>query len=66
MEWVATKVSDYKDKLKGLVTGDQIEKKCIEVQYNDTQFTQWVDQLVPQDDKYAGLKEYEWNDTITK
>lgn len=55
----------YSEKLKGLVNRHQIGRRCIDLKFNATAMEEWVKQLTTTDSKVQGVKEFEWNDTIT-
>lgn len=52
--------------LKGIVSQAQIERKCVELEFSEEKLQDWVDSLKSNDKRVVGLKEYEWNDTVTK
>jgi len=70
-------VAKYKDTLKGLCSVStliilfihfqekQIMQKCLNLDFDHEKLEDWV-QSLQVDKKVAGLKEYEWNDTITR
>jgi len=47
LEWVAAKVTEFKGQLKKLVTEEQLERKCIELNFDDEKFDAWVKDLLP-------------------
>jgi len=57
-------VQNNEDKLKGVVNKAAIERKCIELEFNDKAFEDWVDSLSFKDTR--GLADLEWNETVTK
>ena len=44
----------------------KIERKCVELEFSEENLQEWVDSLKSNDKRVVGLKEYEWNDTVTK
>ena len=65
-EYLKNKVEDLSPKLEGVVTGDQIQKKCIEMDFDDDKIELWAKSLIQNDKRVKGLKEFEWNATLTK
>jgi len=47
------------------VTKEQIESKCIALDFNAEKFEEWVASLQP-DAKFEGIQVYCWNETKTK
>lgn len=42
-----------------------IRNKCIELEFDEDRFDDWVSSITNTDKRVAGLKEYEWNTTVT-
>lgn len=66
IEYIDSKIEECKDSLAGVVTASQIEKKIIDLDFDGDKFDDWAKTLMPSDKKYAGVKEFEWNNTTTK
>lgn len=50
--------------MKGIVDTDAIERKCIELEFEDKKVDEWVNSLLFTD--VRGLADLEWNETVTK
>lgn len=66
LKYLERKYSECKDLLKGIVNETQIKQKCIDLEFKDEDFDHWVSTLATTDSRVAGVKECEWNDTVTK
>lgn len=66
MKYLDERYEETRDQLKGIVTEIQIKNKCISLDFDDDKFYEWVKSLTQQDKRVAGLKDFEWNDTVTK
>lgn len=50
--------------MKGIVDDSAIERKCIELEFDDKKIDDWVASLLFTD--VRGLADLEWNETVTK
>jgi hypothetical protein len=66
LEYIEKRYQETKNKLKGIVTETQIKNKCINLDFDDEKFNNWVSSLVQTDKRVVGLPGYDWNDTVTK
>lgn len=64
--YLGRKYAGCKEQLKGIVNETQIKQKCIDLEFNEEEFDKWVTSLGTTDARVAGVKEFEWNDTVTK
>lgn len=64
IDFIDNMVKENKDKLKGIVDANAIERKCIELEFNEKNFEEWVNSLIVTD--VRGLADLEWNETVTK
>ena len=64
--YLERKYRECKDQLKNIVNETQIKQKCIDLEFNEEEFDKWVASLVTNGAGVAGVKECEWNDTVTK
>jgi colicin import membrane protein len=42
-----------------------MKNKCIQLGFDEEAFLNWVGELTQQDKRVAGLKDFEWNMTVT-
>jgi len=66
LNYLERKYAECKDQLKNIVNETQIKQKCIDLEFNEDDFDRWVASLGTTDSRVAGVKEFEWNDTVTK
>ena len=60
------KVLEHKDKLKGIVSAVQIERKIIDLEFVEEDIDKWVNSLIQKDERVKGIQVFEWNETETK
>ena len=67
-DFVNERIENFKNDshLKDLVNADQIEKKCIDLDFDPVKFDSWAASLVQTDKRLQGLADFEWNETETK
>ena len=65
-KFIADVTSKHADKLKGLVRKDQIGRRCIDLGFDEAKVEAWVKQLTEVDKRVSGLKDFNWNDTVTR
>lgn len=51
---------EHGEKLKGLVSWNQIGAHCILVKFDEDKVQEWVDQLTKTDKRVEGCKDFEW------
>ena len=39
--------------------------KCVDLDFDDEKFEEWVNQLTYTDKRAQGFKDFEWNETVT-
>ena len=52
--------------LSGVVTAVMIERKVINLEFDNEQIDKWANSLVQNDKRLKGIQSFEWNDTETK
>lgn len=53
------------EKVKPLMKDLEFRNKCISLNFEEEAVEEWVRELTSTDKRYQGIKEFEWNETVT-